>query len=183
MRAAWSSGYRTCGRPARSRMPAPERPSCPAHQRTVAAVTPWPSWSVISAAAIDRDACAAARPSDQARKEGALRRLIGVDDRTVSRWLRAEVDANEENMRAVARAVGERRPLCLSRLGSMGAGTHATGIRRPARRPGDPGDHGRSGLDRRREREELVRRQVEQIEHDQQRRHDEYEFRRRRDAS
>ena len=65
---------------------------------------------------IDREAWAqvvkSLRLSEAKGKTAPLARKIGVDPRTVDRWLRREVDVKEESVRAVARAL-DRSPVDL----------------------------------------------------------------------
>lgn len=58
---------------------------------------------------IDREAWAkivkSLRLAETKGKTAPFARKIGVDSRTVDRWVRCEVDVKEENVRAVARAL------------------------------------------------------------------------------
>ena len=118
-------------------------------------------------------------------KKAPFARLVGVDDRTLSRWLRSEVDVREENIRAVARAIDVPPATLLVAAGLYGPEELA------APEPVDPREDPviRAIMADPRltaaEREELASRQLEQMERDLQRRREEYEFfvRRRRQAS
>lgn len=181
----------------RHRTKAINRPT-PAITLTMRAATPLGSgaharYSAVVAAdgSVDRDAWARLVGELMARetkgKKLPFARKIGVDPRTVDRWLRHEVDVKEESVRAVAAALDLRAIDLLVQVGVY----KPTDVGPPVYP--DPRDDAviqRILTDRRiteKQRVELVQLQLKQIKEDQRRREAEYErlveYQTRRDAS
>lgn len=116
------------------------------------------------------------RQEEAKGKTATFARKIGVDPRTVDRWLRQQVAVKEENIRAVARAL-DRSPMeLLVQVGYYEAGEIAPPT------PVDP--HDDPVIQRiladpywtEEERIALVDREIERIRREQLRRIDEYEW-------
>lgn len=114
--------------------------------------------------------------SETSGKKAPFARLIGVDTRTLDRWLRREVDVREESVRAVARNL-DRRPMdLLVRVGYY----QLNDVSPPA--PVDPREDPviQAILGNRRlnenEKTMLVKREIERIERERAQRLADYEW-------
>jgi transcriptional regulator with XRE-family HTH domain len=119
------------------------------------------------------------RASETRGKTAPFAKKVGVDPRTVDRWLRREVDVKEESVRAVARALNRSPVELLIQVGFYAASEIAPpAVPDPREDPiirdimADP-----RWTDE--ERTELVKAQLERIEADFVRRRNEYEQLRR----
>jgi hypothetical protein len=68
-------------------------------------------------------------------KKATFARMVGVDPRTVSRWLASEVDVSEESVREVARRLNRPPMDLLVRVGYYSVGE--VGATTPAPAPGE----------------------------------------------
>lgn len=74
--------------------------------------------------------------SETRGKKATFARLVGVDPRTVSRWLASEVDVSEESVREVARQLNRKPMELLVKVGYYQADELGAGSPPPA--PGEP---------------------------------------------
>lgn len=170
----------------RNRSKTQNRPT-PALSFTLKAVTPLGSgvharYSLLVApdGGIDREVWArvvsALRKEEAKGKTVPFARKIGVDPRTVDRWIRQEVAVKEENIRAVARALGRPPMDLLVEVGYYQPGEVAPPI------PVDPRDDKvvQAILADRRlnedERAFLVRQELLRIKREEERRMADYEW-------